>query len=67
MPKHFWGFVITVQLVIVLSFIFGAGVAVGGKLLLLSMVNDAVVLLLIWSRKSWRKFAGLEDESMTND
>ena len=58
MPKHFWGFVITVQLVIVLSFTFGAGVAVGGKLLLLSMVSDAVVLLLIWSRKSWRKFAG---------
>ena len=62
MPKHFWGFVITVQLVIVLSFIFGAGVAVGGKLLLLSMVSDAVVLLLIWSRKSWRKFAGLKEE-----
>jgi len=62
MPKHFWGFVITVQLVIVLSFTFGAGVAVGIKLLLLSMVSDAVVLLLIWSRKSWRKFAGLEDE-----
>lgn len=62
MPKRFWFFTITIQLTIVLLFTFGAGVSVGAKLLLLSMVSDAVVLLLIWSRKSWRKFAGLEEE-----